>query len=471
VSSSSLGALVAGHPLFVPYTYLAAATLGAGFSWNALRPLARGGRLSVSAFFAGWITGELPLHHLAWQVATTAVFIWTGALDAWPGWVGLALALASWAALVDLYLRAQQARVLCEEALGETLGKDYRSHLSPSLHLRLAPPVGDTGLDGGSLTELLFPFVIRHRDVERTRGVSYGPHGRRNQLDVYRRKDRPTGCPVLVQVHGGAWILGSKEQQGLPLVHHLAAQGWVCVSINYRLSPRSTYPDQIVDVKQALAWVKEHIAEYGGDPAFVAITGGSAGGHLASLAALTANDPELQPGFAGADTRVQACVPFYGAYDFTNRSGEGRDDLVRLLERLIIKKSFKEARDVFDRASPMSRVNADAPPFLVIHGANDTLLPVAEARHFVALLRGVSKAEVAYIELPLAQHAFEVFTSVRTAHVIRAVARFLSFVYAEHQARQGVRVEAEVPALAAPAPSVSVAAAEAALPEAAVETA
>jgi acetyl esterase/lipase len=455
VDSSPLGALVAAHPLVVPYTYLAAATVGAGFSWNALRPLARVGRLSVSSFFAGWITGELPLHHLAWQMSTTLVFVWAGALGAWPGWVGLGLALASWVALVDLFRRAQQARVLCEEALRETLGKDYQEHLSPDLHLRLAPSVGGSGLDGGSLAELLFPFIIRHRDVERTRGISYGPHGRRNQLDVYRRKDRPTGCPVLLQVHGGAWMIGSKEQQGLPLVHHLAAQGWVCVSINYRLSPRSTYPDQIVDVKLALAWVKAHIAEYGGDPDFVAITGGSAGGHLASLAALTPNDPDLQPGFARADTRVQACVPFYGAYDFTNRSGAGRDDLVRLLERLIIKKPFAEARDVYDHASPMSRVSKDAPPFLVIHGANDTLLPVAEARLFVELLRAVSRAPVAYIELPLAQHAFEVFTSVRTAHVIRAVARFLSFTYAEHRrAHAGATPLPAAPVPAAPVPSV-----------------
>jgi len=85
---------------------------------------------------------------------------------------------------------------------------------------------------------------------------------------------------------------------------HLAELGWVCVAINYRLSPRSTWPDQIVDVKRALAWTKEHIAEYGGDPDWVAITGGSAGGHLSSLAALTPNDPQFQPGFEDADTSV-----------------------------------------------------------------------------------------------------------------------------------------------------------------------
>ena len=111
---------------------------------------------------------------------------------------------------------------------------------------------------------------------------------------------------MLLQVHGGAWILGKKDQQGIPLMQHLAAQGWVCVAINYRLSPRDPWPAQAIDVKQAIAWIREHIAEYGGDPDYIAITGGSAGGHLTALTALTPNDPEWQPGFEDADTSVAA---------------------------------------------------------------------------------------------------------------------------------------------------------------------
>ncbi|EUA50325.1 alpha/beta hydrolase fold family protein [Mycobacterium xenopi 3993] len=85
--------------------------------------------------------------------------------------------------------------------------------------------------------------------------------------------------------------MGGKRHQAYPLMSHLVELGWVCVAINYRLSPRSTWPDHIVDVKRALAWTKTHIAEYGGDPDWIAITGGSAGGHLSALAALTANNP------------------------------------------------------------------------------------------------------------------------------------------------------------------------------------
>ena len=122
----------------------------------------------------------------------------------------------------------------------------------------------------------------------------------------------------MFQIHGGAWVIGDKSQQALPLMLHLAADGWVCVTTNYRLSPTCHRPDHLVDCKRALAWIREHIAEYGGDPDFVVVTGGSAGGHLAALVALTANDPQFQPGFEAADTSVIGCVPFYGVYDFVD---------------------------------------------------------------------------------------------------------------------------------------------------------
>ena len=136
---------------------------------------------------------------------------------------------------------------------------------------------------------------------------------------------------MLFQVHGGGWTMGKKEGQAEPLMAHLAERGWVCVAANYRLSPRATWPDHLVDVKKALAWTKATIAQYGGDPDFVVITGGSAGGHLSSLAALTPHVSDFQPGFEEADTSVAAAVPFYGIYDFVNRDGTSRADLERFL--------------------------------------------------------------------------------------------------------------------------------------------
>jgi acetyl esterase/lipase len=226
-------------------------------------------------------------------------------------------------------------------------------------------------------------------------------------------------------------MTGNKRGQAHPLMSHLAELGWVCVAINYRLSPRSTWPDHIVDVKRALAWTKEHIAEYGGDPDWIAITGGSAGGHLSSLAALTPNDPQFQPGFEDADTRVQAAVPFYGVYDFTRGDNSLHPLMVPMVAKQVFKVSRTEIEEPFRNASPIAHISQDAPPFFVLHGRNDSLIPVEQARSFTARLREVSREPVVYAELPCAQHAFDIFGSARAAHAAVAVEQFLAEVYAK----------------------------------------
>jgi acetyl esterase/lipase len=281
-------------------------------------------------------------------------------------------------------------------------------------------------------THAVFPFLMRDRRVERIKNLEYGPYGRRNRLDVYRPRAQSNAkrSPVLLQIHGGAWVIGDKSQQGLPLMLHLASEGWVCVAINYRLSPRATWPEHVVDCKRALAWVREHIADYGGDPDLVCVTGGSAGGHLATMVALTANEPQYQPDFESADTSVSACVPFYGVYDFLELfEGRGtRDRAIRLLARWVMKTTPDKCRAAFEDASPINHVRADAPPFFVIHGTHDNLAPVTQARRFVEALRGVSQEPVLYAEVPGASHAFDVFYSTRTGHAVSAVDRFLAWI-------------------------------------------
>jgi acetyl esterase/lipase len=273
--------------------------------------------------------------------------------------------------------------------------------------------------------------MFRRRGVRVLRGVEYARVGRvRLKLDVYM----PTAPavqprPAIVQVHGGGWIIGSRREQGIPLLMHLAAAGWVGFNIDYRLSPRATFPDHLVDVKRAIAWVREHAAEYGADPGFVAVTGGSAGGHLSALAALTADDPTLQPGFEDADTSVAACVPFYGVYDFLDEDGLHLPLLHRVLERAVFKATRAEAPGRFRDASPVHRIHPDAPPTFVVHGERDSLVPVEEARRFVAKLREVSREPVLYAEMKGGQHAFDVVPSWRTVPVIEAIQRFLATVY------------------------------------------
>lgn len=404
--------------------FLAAAAVGAINTANARTPISRTGRASVLSFFPGWLTSELPIHVIGWQVAATVVWARRGALRSPKGWLALALSGASWFTLAKIWKQSTESGAVFEGALTEGLGDELVAGAIPGVDTPDIKLVRKR-LVAGPVARYKSRYVAE-------RNLSYGDAGRRNRLDVWRRADLPLDgrAPVLLQVHGGAWVIGNKEQQALPLLAHMAEHGWVCVSINYRLSPRATWPDHIVDVKRALAWIKANIADHGGDPDFVAITGGSAGGHLSSLAALTANEPMFQPGFEEADTSVVAAVPFYGVYDWTNRDGSGRSDMDEMLARLILKTTKEESPEVWNDASTMSWVSADAPPFFVVHGTNDSLVPVEQARSFVAMLRAESKSPVAYAELPGAQHAFEVFDSPRTIFAAGAVHRFLESVRA-----------------------------------------
>jgi acetyl esterase/lipase len=410
----------------VPWLFLLASVIGAAFTLNALRPMGSAPRRSVLSFFAGWLTTELALHHLAWQVVLTLGFVWAGALSAWPGLVGLGISLASWAGLLRCWRVAQGAEAVVDQALTATLGEAYRDAILPEIAAKFAPAV--------EWRDLVLPFPMRHPDVERIRNIVYTRVGKvALRLDVYRHRDRPQNCPTLLQVHGGAWILGSKNEQGVPLMLHLASHGWVCVSVDYRLSPKATFPDHLIDLKRAVQWIREHGAEYGADPDFLVVTGGSAGGHLASLVALTQNVPEYQPGFEAVDTSVQACVAFYGVYDFTDRHGVYRHQgLRRLLERRVMKAKLADARDAYERASPLSCIQPGIPPFFVIHGTNDTLVPVEEARRFSQALREVEGGPVVYAEMPGAQHAFELFPSLRSLFVVHGVERFLAWAYSRH---------------------------------------
>ncbi|MGH2728527.1 MAG: alpha/beta hydrolase, partial [Actinomycetota bacterium] len=348
-------------------------------------------------------------------------FTVAGAVEGKAGWVAVALNVVTTAGLVWLIGESIRVKHVTERALRDGLGEDYATTILPhkkANHDLKAP-----------WRQMLLPFYMRHPDVERIRNLPYGPVKRRNLLDVYRHKDHPEGAPVLLFVHGGAWTISNKDQQGKPIMLHFASRGWVCFAPNYRMSPRWAWPAHIEDLKKAIAWIREHGAEYGADPNFILITGGSAGGHLTALAATSPNDPAFQQGFEDADTTLQAAVPHYGIYDMTDRSSVNTRGRLRMLERVVFKKKYKDDPDAFVQASPIHRAGPDAPPFLIIHGRHDNLAPVGEARRFAAKLREVSGDPVVYAELPGTQHAFDVFPSIRTAHVVRAVERFADYVY------------------------------------------
>jgi acetyl esterase/lipase len=395
--------------------FLIASLIGLLYVLNALRPL-RLQLLVVPAFFAAWLTVELAPQLLVITVAGAAIFVANGALETWEGWAGLAASTLNAFLLWRMVRDAYRVHDVLDDALTEAIG--------PAAAHR--PVVW---------REFAFPFKLWSRQIVRRRNVPYVPGGRRRrQLDVWHDREEKDGRPCFLYVPGGAWTVGvsNKNHQGKPLLMEMVANGWVCFSMNYPVSPRATFPDHIIAVKQAIAWIREHARDYGGDPSFIMISGNSAGGHLSSLAALTPNEPAYQPGFESADTTIQAAAPIYGVYDF---SGAMLDELpraqrnhkrgmIRMLEYSVVKRRRSKEQAVFESASPWHRVGPHAPPFFVIHGTHDTLALVEEARGFVQRLRDTSQEKVIYAELPGTQHAFDHFLSIRAIYAVRAIARF-----------------------------------------------
>jgi acetyl esterase/lipase len=272
--------------------------------------------------------------------------------------------------------------------------------------------------------------AMRQRRYLYRRAVHYG-NSPAQVLDVWRRKDLPAQpAPVLIFVPGGAWVHGRCMGQGSALMSRLAEQGWVCLAIDYRVSPHHRWPRHITDVKTAIAWARANVDKFGGDRNFVAVAGCSAGGHLSALAGLTPDDPAHKGELPeGADSSVDAVVGIYGRYDWEDRSTPERVRFVDFLEKVVVKKSIARHPEVFRDASPTARVHRNAPPFLVIHGSKDSVIPVEQARDFVERLRAVSHSMVGYLELPGAGHGYDLIDGERAGAAAHAASLFLNQVY------------------------------------------
>ena len=368
--------------------------------------------LLFPAFVVSWIGTGLGVWWLVLTTGAAGALAASGGLSELTGWVGLAFVLAAEAGLIHQWVMARRATATFDT---ELKGLDGMSSLA-------------TRRTVGSV---LLPFWVHDRRVGRTKNIRYADAAkRRHLLDVYRPRGDVRGAPVLLQIHGGAWMIGTKDTQGRPLMNAASNAGWVCVAINYRLSPRSKWPDHLLDCKLAIRWIREHIAEYGGDPDSIVVTGGSAGGHLAALVGLTANDPEYQPDFPDVDTSVRACVPMYGAYDLEEIFGRYDSRFAHRLGSwmgsLVTGRGLEDAVP-YRAASPVHRVAPGAPPFLVVHGTIDNLVPVEQARHLVERLREAG-GRVAYVELAGAPHAFDVFHSTWGDASVAGVLRYLTWV-------------------------------------------
>ncbi len=335
-----------------------------------------------------------PLAVFLLLVASTVLAIVQNGVGSPGFWIGLAFAVVASAALVVLRRRARETGPTLERALDEGLGSGWRDGVDGALTGRLHRRP--------SLARVLFaPIAFRRQGIERIANIRYGPARRGNLLDLYRSRSARAGSPTLVYLHAGAFRFGSKRLGARHLLYRLAGEGWVCVSANYRLTSSGS-TDPLVDAKKVIAWVREHGREYGADPAAVFVAGSSAGGHLAARAAFTPNDPRFQPGFEDADTSVSGAIALYGYYGPVASSGPP--------------------------SSRLAYATTNAPPCLVVHGDQDTLVIVDDARGFVEQLRATSSSPVVYAELPGAQHGFDFFRSRRFDTVVDAIEAFTEYI-------------------------------------------
>lgn len=317
-------------------------------------------------FALGWWINEVPFVGMWWIIAGTIGTLIHPA-PSWSWWLVAAFTVVDLLLLGWIAMRARSARPALSEALQTVYGPQAKPCYTRAAWWRL-----------------LLPVISWRPDVRRVRNLRYGPARHGNRLDVYvSRRDRAAAgsAPVLVYFHP---VFSSKMLGSRALIYRLAAQGWVCASAGRRQF-RAGYREQLADARAALAWVRENAEAYGGDPDRVFAAGGSAGANLAATAAMTGSD-------------VAAVIGLYGYY---GSMGAGPAP-----------------------SSPQQVINPDAPPFFIVHGTLDTLVPHREARAFADRLRAVSEQPVVYAELPGAQHSFDVFQSIRFHAVTDAIVRF-----------------------------------------------
>jgi acetyl esterase/lipase len=207
------------------------------------------------------------------------------------------------------------------------------------------------------------------------------------RLDLYTPSGAAGALPTLLYLHGGAWALGDKSDAAVERLVPLVAHGFAVASANYRLVPSVTYPSPVHDVKAAVRWLRANAAEYGLDPDRIALGGASAGGHLASLAALTTGDAALEGdvgAHVGVSSAVGAVVAYFPGSDLL-LSG-GRNELeTRILPppptaALLGLQRIDDDPELVRSASPRYRVHPGAPPHLVLHGDRDTMVNHEQSR-------------------------------------------------------------------------------------------
>jgi len=246
--------------------------------------------------------------------------------------------------------------------------------------------------------------------------ISYANKSAAEKLDIYLPNEGNGPFPVIISVHGGAFLGGDKaDGQVNPMLQGLK-RGYAVVSINYRLSGEAIFPADIMDVKAAIRWVKANAKQYKLNPDKIALWGGSAGGNLVALAGTSVGAKDLEDlslGNADKDTRVQAVVDWFGPINFLlmdtqlKETGNGAPDHseANSPESKLMGQKITEIPEKVQRSNPETYISNNAPPFLIEHGTKDQLVPTQQSIQFAEKLeKFIGKEKVTLHLLEGARH-------------------------------------------------------------------
>lgn len=255
--------------------------------------------------------------------------------------------------------------------------------------------------------------VAQNRSEARVeKDIVYGNEGGENQtLDLYLPAQAgETRWPGVVFVHGGGWSGGDKSDYS-GMARELAQNGYVAISVNYRLSPKHRFPAAIVDVRRSVRWLRANADKYHVDPGRIAAMGASAGGHLVGMLGMTPN-AAFDPGDT-TSPRVACVVDYFGRMDLTMPQG-GHDYRADFIGR-----SPADGLDLYRAASPITYVTKDTAPFLIVHGARDPQVAVEQSYKMMAALDKAG-VEATLIVLAGQGHGFSGAPADSAWHAARA---------------------------------------------------
>jgi acetyl esterase/lipase len=270
------------------------------------------------------------------------------------------------------------------------------------------------------------------------------PLGERLYLDVHVPNESPGPHPVILWLHTGAWITG--DRAGGPALKQ-ARRGYAVVSIDYRLAPFTIFPGQLEDVKGAVRWIRANAARFNFDPDRIGVFGSSAGGHLAALLGTTggiAGFEGTEHGNAAFSSRVRAVVDWYGPVDLLKFGEQALPcmpmdpDSPWAPTSLFVGCAIQECREQTAKTNPIGYITPDDPPFLIVHGTQDCLVPWPQSRMLHDALRAAGHVP----ELKIIEGGEHGGSTFNTLEIDRLVAAFLD---------RNLRGEAEIPARRRPA--------------------